>query len=155
MVLIPHTFEQVEQALQFMRARGVDISPSEDLRLIAHSDSRGQIDAVVAYNGWTYRVCSMHVAGDGGRWIDRQMLRVCFDYAFNQGDRVAVYGQVASNNEAALRLDKHLGFREVHRICDAVSNGVDLVILEMRREDCRWLRDRRLSHGWKKQPAAA
>lgn len=97
----------------------------------------------------------MHVVGDGSRWIDREMLRVCFDYAFNKGKRVAVYGHVASNNERALQLDKHLGFTEVHRIKDAVDDGVDLIILEMRRENCRWLKDRRLNHGWKKQPAAA
>lgn len=138
-----------------MAARGVVISPSDDLRLIAHADAKGIIDAVVAYNGFTYRICSMHVVGEGSRWIDRQLLRTCFDYVFNHCKCVVVYGHVASNNEKALRLDAHLGFKEVYRIKDAVEDGIDLVILEMRREDCRWLRDRRLHHGWKKQPAAA
>jgi ribosomal protein S18 acetylase RimI-like enzyme len=144
MILVPQTPEHVQQALAFMAARGVEIFPSNDLRLIAHANAAGEMDAVVAYNGFNYRICSMHVAGDGGRWIDRQMLRVCFDYVFRQCDRVAVYGQVASNNMPALRLDTHLGFKEVHRIKDAVADGVDLVILEMRRENCRWLKDRRI-----------
>lgn len=147
MVVVPQTAEHYRQALEFMAARGVVISPSDDLRFIAHANADNQIDAVVAYNGFNHRVCSMHVCGDGGHWIDRQMLRVCFDYAFNHCNCVAVYGQVAANNEKALRLDKHLGFREVFRLQDAVSDGVDLVILEMRRDQCRWLRDRRLKNG--------
>lgn len=154
MVVIPQTAEHYQQALEFMAARGVVISPSDDLRFIAHANADNKIDAVVAYNGFTYRVCSMHVCGDGGHWIDRQMLRVCFDYVFNHCKCVAVYGQVAANNERALRLDKHLGFREITRLANAVEDGVDLVILEMRREDCRWIKDRRVNHGIK-EPAHA
>lgn len=154
MILIPQTPEHQQMALEFMAARGVVIAPSEDLRFICHANSEGQVDAVVAYNGWTHRICSMHVVGEGSRWIDRAMLRVCFDYAFNQADRVAVYGQVAADNEAALKLDKHLGFKEIYRIKDAVRDGVDMVILEMRREDCRWLKDRRI-YGKQIEPAAA
>lgn len=156
MIFVPQTAEHYQQALNFMAERGVVLCPSDDLRFIAHGDSEGKIDAVVAFNGFTYRICSMHVCGDGGKWIDRQLLRTVFDYVFDRCQCVAVYGHVASNNIEALRLDTHLGFKEVHRIKDAVDDGVDLVILEMRREQCRWLKDRRLHHGWKKQqPAAA
>lgn len=155
MILIPQTLEHHQQALAFMAERGVELCPSDDLRMICHGNKDGEIDAVVAYNGFTHRICSMHVVGDGGKWIDRELLRVCFDYVFNQCNRIAVYGHVASDNAAALKLDTHLGFNEVYRIGDAVKDGVDMVILEMRRENCRWLKDRRLHHGWKKQPAAA
>ena len=155
MVIVPQTAQHYTQALAFMAARGVELCPSDDLRMIAHGNKDGVVDAVVAYNGFTHRVCSMHVAGDGGKWIDREMLRVCFDYVFNQCGRIAVYAYVASDNDASLRLTTHLGFEEVYRIKDAVADGVDMVILEMRRENCRWLKDRRLHHGWKKQPVAA
>lgn len=155
MVVVPQTAEHYQQGLAFMAARGVEISPSDDLRLIAHADANEQVDAVVAFNGFTHRIASIHVVGDGGKWIDRQMLRVVFDYAFNHCKLVALYGQVASNNERAMRLDLHLGFREVTRLRDAVADGVDLVILEMRRDECRWLKDRRVNHGIEIVTAAA
>jgi L-amino acid N-acyltransferase YncA len=45
---------------------------------------------------------------------------------------------VSSNNTEALKLDRHLGFVDKAYIEDAHLDG-DLVILAMRRENCRWL----------------
>lgn len=85
--------------------------------------------------------CSMHIAGEGKHWLTREFLSVCFDYVFRQlGCRVAL-GMVSSSNTAALAFDRHLGFQDVCTIRDGAGAGGDLVILEMRPEFCRWLKE--------------
>ena len=49
-------------------------------------------------------------------------------------------GAVIGTNQEALDLDLHLGFRQIAVLRDHWAVGVDTVLLEMRREDCRWIR---------------
>jgi hypothetical protein len=46
---------------------------------------------------------------------------------------------VPSNNEKALKLDRHIGFKEVARIPNAVAEGVDYIVMCMEKSECRWL----------------
>lgn len=98
----------------------------------------GALIAGVIVDGWNGASARMHVAGEGN-WLNREFLFACFDYVFRQLDLNVVIGTVASDNAKALRFDKHLGFREVTRIPKGHPKG-DLVILTMRKEDCRFLR---------------
>ena len=38
-------------------------------------------------------------------------------------------------------LVEHLGFRRVATLRDAVAEGIDMLIYEMRREECRFLKE--------------
>jgi hypothetical protein len=49
-----------------------------------------------------------------------------------------VIGLVNADNHAALTFDRHFGFVENTRIPDGAGE-CDLVVLTLRREDCRWL----------------
>jgi RimJ/RimL family protein N-acetyltransferase len=84
----------------------------------------------------------MHLAGTGKRWMDRELLFAAFDYPFNQLELNVVLGLVDSSNEDAINLNTKLGFRTAHRIVDGHPDG-DLILFEMRREDCKWLRGKR------------
>lgn len=106
---------------------------SEDLRLIGQVQN-GDLTAVIAYNGFVGKICVMHVAAKGTRWITKELLWAAFDYPFNQCKVTSVIGLVAADNEKAIRLDEHLGFREVYRISDGFKEGVDLIVFQMDRE---------------------
>lgn len=97
----------------------------------------GELIAGVIVDNWNGASAQMHVAGEGN-WLNREFLFVCFDYVFRQLSLNVVIGVVPSVNAKALRFDKHLGFREVLRIPNGHPAG-DLVILTMRKEDCRYL----------------
>lgn len=92
----------------------------------------------------------MHVAGEGN-WVSRELIRAVFDYVFNTAGLNVVLGLVPSGNVKALRFDKHIGFSEVARIKDAHPDGA-LIVLELRRENCRYLRE---SNGQEVYPRAA
>lgn len=99
----------------------------------------GRLIAGVVLDGFVANArCCMHVAGDGGAWLNREFLWFCFHYAFEQAGCKVVIGLVRSDNEQALRFDLHLGFVEAARIPNG-SGDCDLVVLAMQREQCRWL----------------
>jgi RimJ/RimL family protein N-acetyltransferase len=116
----------------------VGYMPTPHIRCIGNVNSDGKILGVVGFDGWNGASCQMHVAGEGN-WVTRQLLFAGFDYPFNVAGCRVVLGLVPSGNDKALRFDKHVGFREVARIKDAHPDG-ELIVLEMRRENCRYLR---------------
>jgi len=98
----------------------------------------GAVKAVVAFDNILDKSCEMHTAAIVPNWISKDLLWACFDYPFNILKVKVILASVASTNKEALKLDRHLGFVDKAYIEDAHIDG-DLVILAMRREDCRWL----------------
>jgi RimJ/RimL family protein N-acetyltransferase len=108
----------------------------------------GRLVAVAGYDDFTDTSCQVHVAGTDG-WLDREMLRAMFHYPFEILNLRVVIGLVPEGNAAALRLNRHLGFDVDAIIKDAHPDGA-LVIMSMRKENCRWLKEAK-RHGKKEQ----
>jgi RimJ/RimL family protein N-acetyltransferase len=122
-------------------ATAIGLVRSDDVGPVgADRDTHGRlILASVVFDSFSKFDCSMHVASDGsGRWLTRDFMVRCFAYPFIQLGLRRVTGLVPADNEAALRFDLHLGFKEEGRCRDAAENG-DLIILGMTRADCRYL----------------
>ena len=99
----------------------------------------GNLVAVVGFCSFMPNACQMHVAAVSEvNWMNRDLLWAAFDYPFNVLGVKVILGQICGSNEDALRLNRHLGFKVIAEIPDAHIDG-DLVIMAMRREDCRWL----------------
>jgi hypothetical protein len=99
----------------------------------------GVLAAVVGFCSFMPKACQMHIAAvDEVNWMSRDLLWASFDYPFNKLGVSVILGQINADNESALRLNRHLGFKVVAEIPDAHMDG-DLVIMAMKREDCRWL----------------
>lgn len=99
----------------------------------------GNLVAVVGFNGFMPKACQMHIAAvDEVNWMSRDLLWAAFDYPFNKLGVNVILGQVCADNDSALKLNRHLGFKVIAKIPDAHMDG-DLVIMAMRREDCRFL----------------
>lgn len=96
-----------------------------------------EIRAVVVYCGFFGKSCVGHISAEGQHWGTRDFLRKAFDYPFNTLKLKVIIGTVAGNNKKSLKLNRHLGFKDVAIIPDAHNDG-DLVILEMRPEFCKW-----------------
>jgi RimJ/RimL family protein N-acetyltransferase len=67
------------------------------------------------------------------------MIWVCFNYPFVQLGCSKLFGQVPASNRKALEFDLKLGFIEEARVKDVFPDG-DLIVIAMKREDCRWLK---------------
>lgn len=100
-------------------------------------DADGATRAMAIFDRWTYNCAEAHIAVDEPMAL-RTLCREAFPWYF--AERGVLLGIVRASNAKALRLDRHLGFREQTRVVDGVAKGEDLVILCMRRDDCRWVK---------------
>ena len=115
---------------------GCDVTPG--FKAIKAVDDAGRIHGMIGYGAWTANSCLMHIALDNPASL-RSLLKWCFRYVFEQTGRGVAFATVRGTNARSLRLCKRVGFREVYRLRDAVAVGEDMVLFEMRREDCRWI----------------
>ena len=93
----------------------------------------------VVYSAYTGHSVAMHFAGFDPNWIIRDMIWVCFDYPFTQLGVKKIFAPVPSSNKRAYEMDLRWGFSRPTVIKDVFEDG-DLIVLEMLREECRWLK---------------
>ena len=95
--------------------------------------------AVCVMDGWTYTSVQVHFAIMRKMVLRHGFLEEVADFVFNKCGKDLMIGLVPGNNELALKMDSHIGFTEAYRVKDGFDKGVDYCILELRKEDCRWL----------------
>ena len=114
---------------------GVEFTPAargiEDVR-------DGRIVGMVACDLWGGTSAQVHFATRCTAAC-RTLAREFFRWAFGPAAREVLIAIVAASNRASLRLVEFFGFRQKHVIRDGWHKGVDFVLFEMRRDDCRWL----------------
>lgn len=126
------------EALRWLEARTGAVLTS-GARGVAAVDGAGRVRGVVAYDGWTPNAVQAHMAVDTPvAW--RALLRPAFEYPFEQAGRKLLLGIIPADNTRSARMAESLGFALSHRVPDGWSDGVDLLVYQMRREDCRWIR---------------
>lgn len=113
-------------------------NPKTD-HVIARLNAEGKLLGGVTFQNFLGGSIALHVNSFDRHWLTRDFLWVIFHYPFVQLGCKKVMGFVPSSNQKALEFDKHIGFKEEYRISDACVDG-DLVVLSMRREECRWLK---------------
>jgi hypothetical protein len=72
-------------------------------------------------------------------------LECCFNYMFNECGVKYVYGLVPGNNEKALKLNKHMGFTVKTVMEEAFEDGVDYVLMELKRANCKFIQELRVA----------
>lgn len=101
------------------------------------------IMAIVAYDYWTPNSANMHIWIGDVRVLESSFLpREAFNYLFNTCKRTIAIGVTPAHNTASLRFQHALGFKEQYRVKDGWAIGDDMVVSELRKQDCIWLRSR-------------
>lgn len=107
---------------------------------------KGKIVAGVQFDSWTETTAQVHVAIKNPMALRHHFLEEVFTYFFVTCGKLRLLGLTPADNAKALRFNKRIGLRETYRIKDGHAEGVDLVLQEMTRDECRWI-----EHGWKEQ----
>jgi hypothetical protein len=109
------------------------------------SDARGleavrgeRLLGMVLFDGWTATLAQAHVAVDTPLAL-RHLLPEAARYVFRQAERLAIVTMVDARNTPVRQLAAGVGFHEVYRIQDGMEPGVDMILIELRRENCRFL----------------
>ena len=121
--------------------REVGVQPCGDLQAIFWVNEDNLIEWVIGYTAFIGKTCQMHMVNLKGGYTPKQLLRAAFEYPFNQLGIEKAFGIVNSLNTKAMEYDKKLGFKEAVRFAGMHEDGGDLVVFEMNKADCRWIRE--------------
>lgn len=97
------------------------------------------IQGMVVLDEWTPNSARIHVAIERP-WLCRGLTEAAFAYPFLEAGKGLLLATIPADNQRCLALVKRLGFVETHRVVDGWACGVALVMMEMRKETCRYLR---------------
>lgn len=100
---------------------------------------------MVGFDMWTENSVQAHMAADTPA-VWRHLFPAACSYAFTETGRAVVLATALSTNAASLKTMQHMGFRRLCQVKDGHSDGVDLVLLELRQESVRPLTPRRKRH---------
>jgi L-amino acid N-acyltransferase YncA len=120
----------------------IGVQPCGDLQALFWVNELEQIEWVVGYTAFIGKTCQMHMVNLKGGYTPKQLLKAAFEYPFNQLGIEKAFGIVNSLNEKAMEYDQKLGFKEATRFAGMHESGGDLVVFEMDKSDCRWIRER-------------
>ena len=103
-----------------------------------------ELIAGVAFNMYTKASICMHVAAmPDKRWMTKDFLWRSFAYPFIQLGCNRVTGLVREDNFVAQKFDEHLGFKREGLLRRACTDGQNMILYGMLREECRWLEIKR------------
>jgi hypothetical protein len=105
--------------------------------IVAEKD--GTPVACMLADDWTFTSCMTHIGVEDAMVFKHGMHYEFADYMYNTCERKFLLGLVAADNLKALKLNKHFGYKEVYRIEDGHSEGVDFVLMRMDRDDCKYI----------------
>lgn len=118
------------------------VTPTPYFKAIEAVDDKGTVHGMVGYDAWTPNAVVMHIALDAPIAF-RHLVHPTFEYPFVQLGLGIALCAVRGDNKRSLALTEHVGFKRVYTIKDCFGGGVDQMIFEMRREECRWIQQRK------------
>ena len=136
-----YTFKALDQRheWEWLESRA-DCNWCSDTKGIVAYNEEGMIVAAIALDSWSYNAVFIHIAVED-KWVFRHgFAEECFNYIFNDSGRRILLGATPANNEKALKFNRHIGLKPIYSIKDGYADGVDFIVQELRKEDCRYLK---------------
>ena len=121
------TFKQIDTSLEKMwaknRTRAIICEDTQGI--IAYDDEK--FAACALFDSFTVECCNVHLA--------------IVNYLFGVCKRERIFGLVPSDNAKAIKFNKHIGWKEMHTIDDAIEENVGYIVMRMDKKDCQWFSD--------------
>lgn len=129
-------FNNIAHGHEIATTAGTSYNPISDI-VIARVRNGKLLGGCVFQNYTGYSI-GMHTAGFVQRWINRDLLWICFHYPFVQLECEYIFGLVPAFNLKAVEFNRNIGFTEVARI-DHVFHEGSMIVMRMHRDECRHL----------------
>ena len=141
-MLVGTTTPEHRQLAAEILNKEIGVKPTSDLQAIFWANPETSvIEWCVGFDSFLGKTCQIHVVNFNKKYTPRKLLWATFDYPFRQLGLEALIGIVNSNNELAMKYDQNLGFKEVHRFEGMHDDGGDIVVFEMKKADCRFIKE--------------
>ena len=128
----------VDRVWHFLRDCGVSVPYSAEMQGVGRLRD-GELVGAVLYEGWSGPNIIMHAAGVDGHWISKDLLKTAFAYPFNQLGCKRITAWLEASNLKSQRLIEHLGFIQEATLEGAATDGSDVILYRMWKEDCRFI----------------
>ena len=115
--------------------------PSGGCRAVVMTKDDEVIGAVL-YDHWAYNSVNVHIYSKNPLTLSREFLFEIFNYPFVTCGRDLLIAITPEDSKGSLLFSKALGFRETYRFKEGWKPGIDLIVKEMRREECRYLQQK-------------
>ena len=135
--------DEAKQVASDILLKEVGVQPCGDLQALFWVDEKNKIEWVIGYTAFIGKTCQMHMVNLKGGYTPKGLLFGAFDYPFNYMGVEKAIGVLNSLNTKAVEYDKKLGFAEVLRLEGMHDDGGDLIVMEMNKADCRWIKERK------------
>ena len=116
--------------------------PGVDFTAIEARDDAGNIGAMVGFDLWKPGSVQLHVAIESPACA-KAIIRPAFQYPFLQHGCSVVLGLIPSPRAKCVEFVRRLGFEKICQVRDGWDAGADLLVFELRKENCRWIRQGR------------
>ena len=103
--------------------------------MVARDASTDAIVGGCVLDNWTDTSVMVHFAVSSPMVLRAGFFDLCADFVFNDRKRRIVYATVPDMYASALGFLPKVGFTEVARLKDAFKEGIDCVIMELRKEN--------------------
>ena len=141
-MLIAANAPELKQLAAEILQKEIGVQPSADLQaLFWASPKTNEIEWCIGYTSFLGKTCQIHVVIFNKKYTPRKLLWAAFDYPFNQAGVETLIGIVNSKNDLAMKYDQNLGFKEVYRFEGVHDEGGDVVVFEMKKKDCRFIKE--------------
>lgn len=104
--------------------------------IVAFDKDTAETLAVFMAENWTATSVSVHQVILNSMVLRHGWLEEIANYIFTQAGRKKMYAVVPDGHTKALSLNEKIGFQQVARLDDAVDEGIDYLVLELKRENC-------------------
>ena len=122
-------------------SKRADPTLTENTKGIVAVDTKvDRIVAMAVFDNWTDNSVNVHLAIDKPLVLRHGFLEECFNYIFNTCNKGIIMATIPGDNAKSLKLSSHIGLDVVHTIKDGFNKGVDYILMEMRKENCKWLK---------------
>jgi RimJ/RimL family protein N-acetyltransferase len=107
--------------------------------IVAWNPETGERLAACITDNWRPNSVQCHTVIRNRMVLRRGFLEHCFNFMFNVGKVSKIYAFVPGTNRRAVKLNKKLGFTVKTTLDDAFAVGIDLLLMELTRENCRFI----------------
>ena len=101
-------------------------------------DKNETVGACIMDN-WTQNSVQCHFMLTSPLVLKHKFLECCFNFMFVESNVAKIYGLVPADNLKAVKINKHMGFTVKARLEEAYEVGVDYLLMELKRENCKYV----------------
>lgn len=120
-------------------SRAMGYNPSRCVKGISILEEKS-LGACVLYDYWTVNSVQVHVFAPSLKTLfNAKSLHEIFTYPFVTAGKGILVAVTPADQKGSIAVSSWLGFKEKYRIRDGWAVGTDMILKELRREDCRFL----------------